>query len=161
MNKMQKAFADVGIVAPKREYDNQFCLDRASTGGAIERHNDVHWNFGRMILQFNRPEFRKEVLPMMSKAQKPIPAAKLTPREKRWAKDEDRRKRAVAKAIKTKPKVPAVVLPTVCGVAKKKIYTIKGARRALSAALASKYNYTPKRMYLCDHCKMYHLTSKL
>ena len=50
--------------------------------------------------------------------------------------------------------------PQRCKVANKREYSYSGAKRALATATTIGNAYAPKRMYQCDHCGKYHLTSK-
>lgn len=56
MNKMQKAFAAVGIVSPSKDFDYPYEMTRCSTISNTERRRGAQAIFGRWILQFNRPE---------------------------------------------------------------------------------------------------------
>lgn len=47
-----------------------------------------------------------------------------------------------------------------CHVTKKRAYTENGARWALSNAVGQS-GEIPVRMYLCDHCSMHHLSSRM
>ena len=48
----------------------------------------------------------------------------------------------------------------VCPYAKKRMYSLAGARRSMAMAIGSGSSEIPKRMYRCDHCGSYHLTKK-
>ena len=50
--------------------------------------------------------------------------------------------------------------PQRCKVANKREYSYAGAQRALGTATQIGNAYAPKRMYQCDYCGKYHLTSK-
>lgn len=50
--------------------------------------------------------------------------------------------------------------PQRCKVANKREYSYAGAKRALATATTIGNAYAPKRMYQCNHCGKYHLTSK-
>lgn len=154
MNKMQRAFAEIGIPIPKKdEGPHDVVISRRGTISDVEGRNPMLPLFGQWVNQLQRPEIN------IDRAHK-----KLSPKELRERKDANRRLKCVNKPAKVKESI-AVVAPVVhektyCIVTSKRQYTIAGARRALQSTIDVKNHKVPIRMYECDHCKMYHLSSK-
>lgn len=153
MNKMQQAFAEIGIPIPKKaEGKRDIAISRRGSISDVEGHNPMLDLFGQWVKQFLRPEIN------VDRAHK-----KLSPKELKERKDANRRRRAVNKLLKVKEPVvsPTIVHEkTYCIVTGKRKYSLAGARRSLQSTINSKHSKVPIRMYECDHCKMYHLSSK-
>ena len=132
--------------------DRDRVISRRGTVLEVEGENRMILLFGRWIKQLNRADIIAENIPK-----------KLSQNEQSDRKDAKRRLRAVSKPIKEKKPVvvpePKVYEKSYCKVTGKRIYSIGGAKRALSSTIGKRWE-VPIRMYKCDHCQLYHLSSK-